>query len=79
MYEPNIILFFFLIVAALAIARTKDLMVAAIIFSVYSLVMAIVWQWLSAPDLALTEAVVGTGATTIIFIVTIGKTSRREE
>ncbi|MBI4743494.1 MAG: DUF4040 domain-containing protein [Actinobacteria bacterium] len=79
MYEPNIILFSFLIIAALAVAYTKDLIVATIIFSVYSLVMAIVWQRLSAPDLALTEAIVGTGVTTIIFIVTISKTSRREE
>lgn len=75
----NTILLLFLIVVALAVARAKDLIAAAIIFSTYSLGMAIIWQQLSAPDLALTEAVVGAGITTIIFIVAISKTTRREE
>jgi len=33
---------------------------------------------LSAPDLALTEAAVGAGITTVLFIVAISKTTRRE-
>jgi uncharacterized MnhB-related membrane protein len=75
----NIILLLFLIITSLAVARIKDLLAAAIIFSAYSLIMAIIWQQLSAPDLALTEAVVGAGITTIIFIVAISRTTRREE
>ncbi len=75
----DIILLLFLIVTSLAVAWIKDLLAAAVIFSAYSLIMAIIWQQLSAPDLALTEAVVGAGITTIIFIVAISRTTRREE
>jgi uncharacterized MnhB-related membrane protein len=58
--------------------RNDDLLSAVIIFSSYSLVMAIVWQQLNAPDLAITEAAVGAGITTMLFVVTISKTKRWE-
>jgi uncharacterized MnhB-related membrane protein len=40
---------------------------------VYSLMMAILWQRMNAPDLAITEAAVGAGITSILFIVTLRK------
>ena len=49
------------------------------IFYVYSLVMAIIFNRLQSPDVALTEATVGAGITTMLFIVTIIKTTRRED
>lgn len=79
LWRLDIILLLFLIATALAVVVTKDLLAAAIIFSGYSLIMAIVWQQLSAPDLALTEAAVGAGVTTVLFIVAISKTVRREK
>jgi uncharacterized MnhB-related membrane protein len=42
---------------------------------VYSLLMAILWQQLNAPDLAITEAAVGAGITTILFVLTVRKVS----
>jgi energy-converting hydrogenase B subunit D len=74
----NGILLVFLIVCSIAVARTKDLLSAAIIFSAYSLVMAILWMLLSAPDIAITEAAIGCGITTILFIAAISKTRRME-
>ena len=35
--------------------------------------MAILWQQLNAPDLAITEAAVGAGITTILFIITLNR------
>ncbi len=75
----DVILLVFLLVTAVGVVRTKDLLGASIIFSAYSFTMAIVWQQLSAPDLALTEAAVGAGVTTVLFLITISRTVRRED
>jgi uncharacterized MnhB-related membrane protein len=75
----DVLLLFFLVVCALEIMRTKDLLSAVIIFSAYSMVMAIVWQQLNAPDIAITEAAVGAGITAMLFVAAISKTSRWEK
>jgi uncharacterized MnhB-related membrane protein len=75
----NITFIVMLVVSALLAVFSRDLLAAVIIFSVYSLIMALMWQRLQAPDLALTEAAVGAGITTVLFVVTIFKTRRREE
>ncbi len=78
-WHLDLVLLLFLVATAIGVYRTKDLLGAAIIFSAYSLTMAIVWQQLSAPDLALTEAAVGAGVTTVLFLITISRTTRRED
>lgn len=75
----DVFLLLFLLVLALAVVISKDLLAAAMVFSVYSLVMAILFTRLQSPDVALTEATVGSGITTILFIVAIIKTTRRED
>jgi len=75
----NITFIVMLVVSALLAVFSRDLLAAVIIFSVYSLIMALMWQRLQAPDLALTEAAVGAGITTVLFVVAIFKTRRREE
>ncbi|HOB35574.1 MAG: DUF4040 domain-containing protein [Firmicutes bacterium] len=75
----NALLLLFLIVCAVVVARTRDLLSAAVIFAAYSLVMAIIWQQLKAPDLAITEAAIGAGVTTVLLLVVISKTGRHEE
>jgi uncharacterized MnhB-related membrane protein len=75
----DVLLLLFLVVCALEIMRTKDLLSAVIIFSAYSMVMAIVWQQLNAPDIAITEAAVGAGITAMLFVAAISKTSRWEK
>ena len=74
----NVILIVFLIVAAVAVERTKDLLGAVIIFTAYSLVMALLWLLLRAPDVAMTEAAIGAGITTILFVGVISRTRRME-
>ncbi|SCY49749.1 hydrogenase subunit MbhD domain-containing protein [Alkaliphilus peptidifermentans] len=75
----NVILVVFLIVCAIAVERTKDLLGAVIIFAAYSLTMAVLWLMLKAPDIALTEAAIGAGATTILFVAVISRTRRMEK
>ncbi|NLC12298.1 MAG: DUF4040 domain-containing protein [Firmicutes bacterium] len=74
----EIFLLTFLIVCAVAVAYLKDLLSAVIVFGAYSLIMAINWQMLGAPDIAITEAALGAGVTTFLFIATISKTRRSE-
>jgi uncharacterized MnhB-related membrane protein len=75
----NVILIVFLIVAAIAVERTKDLLGAVIIFTAYSLVMSLLWLLLRAPDVAMTEAAIGAGITTILFVAVISRTGRMEK
>ncbi len=75
----NVMMLVFLVVCAVVVARSNDLLSAVIMFAAYSLVMAIIWQQLEAPDLALTEAAMGAGVTTILLLVVISKTRRTEE
>lgn len=67
------IILVFLIGAAISVSIIKDLLGAIIVFTVYSLLMAIIWQQLNAPDLAITEAAVGAGITTLLFVLTLKK------
>lgn len=67
------ILLLSLIVCALSVAFTKDLLTSIIIFMSYSLIMCIIWMILQSPDLAITEAAVGAGVTSILFFLTLKK------
>lgn len=67
----SIIMILFLIISSISVSVVKNLLGAIIIFTVYSLIMAILWQQLNAPDVAITEAAVGAGITTVLFILTL--------
>ena len=69
----EIILLFSLVVCAVSVAFTKDLLTSIVIFMSYSLIMSIIWILLESPDLAITEAAVGAGVTSILFFVTLKK------
>ena len=72
------LLFMVLLVSALAIFFFDDLLYVVIIFGAYSLVMALIWQQLNAPDIAITEAAVGIGMT-VIMITVVTKVGRRPQ
>ena len=67
------ILLGFLVVCAIAASLSKNLLNTILIFMSYSLVMSIIWILLESPDLAITEAAVGAGVTTVLFVVTLKK------
>lgn len=69
----TVIVLGFLLVCAVATCLTKNLLASVIIFMAYSLLMSIVWMLLQSPDLAITEAAVGAGVTSILFFVTLKK------
>lgn len=67
------ILLAFLVICALAVSFTKSLLNAVLVFMSYSLIMSVIWVLLESPDLAITEAAVGAGVTSILFFITLKK------
>lgn len=67
------ILMILLIICAIAASLAKNLLNTVLIFMSYSSIMAIVWVILESPDLAITEAAVGAGITTVLFVLTLKK------
>ncbi|MBE0430839.1 MAG: DUF4040 domain-containing protein [Dehalococcoidia bacterium] len=79
MLQPlNIVLLALLIITALVACLHRNLLVAVVMLSVFSLTMGVMWVMLRAPDLALAEVVAVGVVTTVFFVVTIFKTERRE-
>lgn len=66
----------FVIVTAVATALFRDVLSAIIVFGAYSLGMAILYTFLLAPDVAMTEAAIGAGVTTLLLLLTIARTVR---
>ena len=69
----GIILLFFIIICAISVSVTKNLLTALVIFMGQSLAMCIIWVLLESPDLAITEAAVGAGITSLLLFVTLKK------
>ena len=63
----------FLIVCAIAVCLTKDLLTSVVIYMAYSMIMSVVWIILESPDLAITEAAVGAGVTSLLFFLALKK------
>lgn len=62
-----------LLVCAIAAPLCKRLLATVIVYMAFSLIMAVLWSLLQSPDLAITEAAVGAGITTILFFLTLKK------
>lgn len=73
------ILLAFLVVCAVSVSFSKNLLNSILIFMSYSLVMSIIWILLESPDLAITEAAVGAGVTSLLFFVTLKKIHAMQE
>lgn len=72
----NFLMIVFLFVTIIFIQRTKDLLNAIILYAVFSLVVSVIWLLLKTPDVALTEAAIGAGVTTVLFVAVLAKTRR---
>ena len=68
-----IVLGIIMIIAAFLAIHLKNLLSAVISAGVISLLASVIYLLLAAPDVAMTEAAIGSGLTTIIFIFTLKK------
>ncbi|MFO8116193.1 MAG: DUF4040 domain-containing protein [Halorubrum sp.] len=66
----------FVVLTALATALARDVLAAIIVFGAYSLGMAALYAFYRAPDVALTEAAISAGVTTVLLLLTLAKTTR---
>ena len=57
-----------LVITAVAIVRTRNLFVAVMLLGIFSLLIAANFFVLDAADVALTEAAVGAGISTVLFL-----------
>lgn len=69
-------LFAFVVLTALFTALARDVLAAVIIFGAYSLGMAALYTFYRAPDVAMTEAAISAGVTTVLLLLTLAKTTR---
>ncbi len=73
------VLLTFLVVIAIGIIVLRDLLGAVILLGVYSLVAAGAFVVMDAVDVAFTEAAVGSGISTILFLGALSFTSHKQK
>ena len=61
------VLLLLLIITGVTAPLQKHPLIMIIIFTTFGLVMSVIWMLLQAPDLAITEAAVGTGVSGTLF------------
>ena len=78
-WQLDIVLLLFIVICAIAAINIKDLLGAVIILGAYSFFMCLLWTEMGAVDVAFTEASVGAGICTVLFIAAVNKTTRRSK
>ena len=67
-----------LLMTAAGAIMVKDLISSVLILGFYSFLLALVWAWLGAVDVAFVEAVVGAGLATVFFLLTLFGTASKD-
>ena len=72
------ILMILLLVLNIIAIELKDLLYSVIVLGGSSITLAVVFFMLQAPDIAITQAAVGAGVSTVLFVIAISRTRREE-
>ena len=75
----DIALMTFLAIIAVAIIQVRDLFAAVVLTGIFSLLSACIFTTLDAVDVAFTEAAVGAGLATVLFLAALSSTGPREK
>ena len=78
-YLIDIVLLGLLMITGFAIVRMRSLLAVAMLTSIYSLLSALLFVVLDAVDVALTEAAIGAGISTILMLATVALTTDVEK
>lgn len=78
-WQLDLLILTLLVICAIGAITVRDLLSATMIFGAYSFLMCLLWAEMGAVDVAFTEATVGAGVSTILFISAILRTSRRSK
>lgn len=69
----KIFLLIIILICAISVAFVKNNLAAVVVYMSTSSIMTLVWILLESPDLAITEAAVGAGITSVLFFITLKK------
>ncbi|MBT4090334.1 MAG: DUF4040 domain-containing protein [Deltaproteobacteria bacterium] len=78
-WQLDVIILTLVIISGIAAITIKDLLGAAILFGAYSFLMCLLWAIMGAVDVAFTEASVGAGVSTVLFVAAVFQTTRRSK
>ncbi len=67
----KILLLILMIACAVSVNITRSLLQAIIVFRASSSLMCITWILMESPDLAITEAAVGAGVSSVLFLAAL--------
>jgi len=70
LWQFDVLILPMVIILAIASLSIKDLVSAAILFGAFSFLMCLMWTEMLAVDVAFTEAAVGAGVSTVLFLGT---------
>ncbi|MEE8541094.1 MAG: hydrogenase subunit MbhD domain-containing protein [Desulfobacterales bacterium] len=76
-WQFDLIILTLVVICGIAAINVKDLLSAAILFGAYSFLMCLLWAIMGAVDVAFTEASVGAGISTVLFVAAVFRTTRR--
>jgi uncharacterized MnhB-related membrane protein len=74
----HILILIGLVVTSASVIWLRDLLAATVVLGAFSLLLALEFYLLQAPDVAIAEAGIGAGLTTAIYIIAIRGTRRQE-
>jgi uncharacterized MnhB-related membrane protein len=78
-WKIEFIILSILIICAVSALAVKDLLSAAVLFGAYSFMLCLLWAIMGAVDVAFTEACVGAGISTVLFVAAVFRTSRNSK
>ena len=68
-----------LLTLCIAAIEFRDLLYSVIVLAGASITLAVIFYMLQAPDIAITQAAVGAGVATLLYVNAVCKTRRLEE
>lgn len=78
-WEIELVIYLFLLISGIVALEVKDILVAVVMMTVFSFLMALLFVAMGAIDVGFTEAVVGAGVTGILFVIVVFKTVRKSK
>ncbi len=78
-WQLDLALLLLTVVCAIGALTVRDLLASAILLGAFGLFMCLLWVEMGAVDVAFTEASVGAGITTVLFVIAVFKTERKSK
>ncbi len=76
-WQLDLVLLILTAICAIGAITVKDLLASVILLGGFGFFMCLVWLEMGAVDVAFTEASVGAGITTVLFVIAVFKTERK--